>query len=605
VPALGYGPCSAAVEASLESEPGVLRALALPSSRAVEIDYVAGVATIDRLRGAAGRAGLEADHPESSRDAAPRLRSDIRSAGITIVANAAAAIAATVIALPAIAPSLAGAMPALAPRATEWLLAAIVIALVALAIRSWMIPAIRMWLRGVPEPEGLMALAILTSAAGALASSGQGMLRGWQSEIGFLAYPSILWMLTAASVSRWLQLRLKPERTGRPPSIDLLSRKLAVLSVCAAVAAFVIWYVFGPEPDFRNGLTALVSVLAAGGVSLAGPAAFLTLSSAIGRIRAAGFGARSPSLLADLARINLVSLDLQGTLTRGDYRISEYVLIGGMEPKELLRIASTLARGSNDPVLRALAANAPTPFPLLAERIEEHHGITGKVDGVPCMLGRPQWMRMNGVALEDLTEDLERFAEEAKSVRIVCTDRVARGALAFRNELSEEAGGAVARLRRAGIAMHAVSSDETAAAEAIARRFDIEGVFGDGTRASQRAELSRLRREGNRIALVSRRDTGELSLAADLAIGLGDSPAAALQVESEALEPVAVVFEASRDASSGVRRAQRFAIGWHLIALPIAAFPAIVAWPALAAAAAAGALAFSLWRACRAHGAKP
>src|SRR5207244_3436733 len=125
-----------------------------------------------------------------------------------------------------------------------------------------------------------------------------------------------------------------------------------------AIAAWVVWYVAGPEPRALFATVVLASVLLIAcpcALGLATPTAIL-----VGTGRGAGCGIlfRNADALERASAITTVLLDKTGTITEGKPRLTDRVLLGGIVEGELLGLAASLESASAHPVARALAAAA-------------------------------------------------------------------------------------------------------------------------------------------------------------------------------------------------------------------------------------------------------
>ena len=304
----------------------------------------------------------------------------------------------------------------------------------------------------------------------------------------------------------------------------------------------------------------------------------------------------SAAALRALDSIDVLAFETHGTITTGEHRLSESVLLGGRTQKDLLRAAASLAFQSRDRVLGSIEAHAPKPMPLIEDRIEEFRGISARVDGGSVLLGHPEWMKSRGIALDDVEEDVAGFIVTGRSVRVLAIDGQVAGALAFREELRPDARDELERIRTLRLPLQLLSEADDAALNALGSAVGVEGRFA-GSPEAQRSEITRLRRQGRGVALLTTEPAGTVASAADVAIVLGDTPFADLAVRD--LGAAATASEISHATSRAIRSITRTSVIWHFIALPIAAFPASTIWPAVSAAGGCAALAFALWSACR------
>jgi Cu+-exporting ATPase len=198
---------------------------------------------------------------------------------------------------------------------------------------------------------------------------------------------------------------------------------------------------------------------------------------------------------------------------------------------------------------------------------ESAGGIAGRVDGVRVALGNPEWTEARGVNTSELQDEIGRFTAAAESPLVVAIDGKARGAITVRDTLIETVRHSAAMLERAGLKVTLLSPEPEATAGAIASRAGIGDVAHGVSPAERSAAITRMRRDGDTVGLITSGPAGPA--AADLNISLGpDSPDGADLRVSGGLESLSAAVEVSRQAST---RFDRIAGAWHVLALPLAA----------------------------------
>jgi cation transport ATPase len=600
LPGLHFGAAAASVEAAVAGLDGMRRAVADPASRALEADYVPGRTTIDEIRAAAARSGVAADHAESAAATEVRRATDLRRARLAAAAGLAGAVSATILALPALIPELR-LTAALTPVAMEAILAAILLLIIFAPARRWIAASVRLWLRRIPDAAGLHGFASLMAAATAFGSSVAALSRGAENTLAAELYPTAVWVIAFGLLNRFLLMRIPPvagAELTRPADADGVSRILAAASAAAAVAAFAAWFVLRPEDRLITAAVASASVLAVSSAGVVAAAASANAAGLVRRLQGSGVKLQSAGAAAEMSRRLTVVLDYEATLTEQDARLTDYVLLNGTGPEDLLQLSGTLAAASDNPILQRLGTRERRNT-VVSDLQESPGGVAGRVDGVPALLGRPEWIAGKGVDLSELQEELGRFSGEAKSVRVLAVDGVLRGALAFADELSPAAAGAVERLQRDGFEIEIVSSGDATALATRASQLGVGKASGELTAAGKRRELSRLRREGKRVAVITRGTGAEaLGASADLLVTLGEGGTGDMTVEGD-LSALSEAFNGVAARAAADRSARKAAIAWHTLALPLAALAPLTVWPAIAAAASLAASSWILWRACR------
>jgi Cu2+-exporting ATPase len=357
---------------------------------------------------------------------------------------------------------------------------------------------------------------------------------------------------------------------------DRASRLYAPAVHTLAALSFVGWLVAGA--GLHHAATIAVAVLIITcpcALGLAVPIAHVVASGALMR---AGMLVKDGSAIERLARVDTVLLDKTGTVTLG-----QFVPVGGMpDDVATLSVLLTLARGSTHPMSRAIAAAAEAaggvvlPAPFLAEHAGL--GLEGKIGGVQCRLGRPDWVA--GEAVEsDATAIAYRLGERPL------------GIVRLRDEPRPDAADAIARLHGDHLAVEMLSGDTPSAVADLAARVRVAAQ----ARVSPAQKYDRvlaLQAAGHHVLMVGDGlNDGPALKAADVAMAPGTASdvgtlAADIVFLGDRLMPVPLAIAAARRTMTIVRQNFALAIGYNAVAVPLAVFGQVT--PLIAAAAMSG-----------------
>src|SRR5262249_13620640 len=181
---------------------------------------------------------------------------------------------------------------------------------------------------------------------------------------------------------------------------DLIAEDFVPGVVLSAVAAFVAWAVWGPQPRLAHAVVNAVAVLIIACPCALGLATPMAIMVATGEGARAGVLVRNAEALERLARVDTLVLDKTGTLTEGRPRVTA-IEPEGPEGDRLLSPAAAVERGSEHPIAsaivraaeqRGLAIPASTEFDA-----RPGGGVVGMVDGHRVALGTAALVRELGV----------------------------------------------------------------------------------------------------------------------------------------------------------------------------------------------------------------
>ncbi|WP_010544609.1 heavy metal translocating P-type ATPase [Sphingomonas elodea] len=296
-------------------------------------------------------------------------------------------------------------------------------------------------------------------------------------------------------------------------------------------------------------------------LGLAVPVAQVVASGALMR---RGVLVRDGAALEKLAAVDTVLLDKTGTVTLG-----QLIPVSGLpEDAAARRVLLALALGTRHPHARAIARalEAEGVVPALISELRElvGSGVEAIVEGRRAALGRVEWVAP-GAAAAAATGPRTWFA----------FDPAAPACIAFSDAVRIDAAPAVARLRALGLDVQFVSGDAGAVVQSLATRLGVQG-HAEMSPADKYDAVARAEAAGRRVLMVG---DGVNDGPALKCASVGMAPSAASDVGRQAadivffgdwLMPVPVAIAAARRTMRVVRQNFALAIGYNLLAVPLA-----------------------------------
>ncbi|WP_246037149.1 heavy metal translocating P-type ATPase [Thermomonas fusca] len=331
----------------------------------------------------------------------------------------------------------------------------------------------------------------------------------------------------------------------------------------AAVAVYAWWRVHEPARAFEVVLALLV-ISCPCALSLAVPAALAAAHGALARI---GVLSVRPDALQRLAQATDVVFDKTGTLGDGKPHLQGVDACRGIDADAALRIAAALERDSNHPLAAAFAQVADAQV-AGGVRAIAGRGVEGTVEGVRWRIG---------------TAPFATGSDDDGAVWLG-NDAGARARFTFAEHQRVDAAQALQRLREQGLTLHLASGD---AAAPVARFASAMGIADPHARQSPEDKLALVRamqRDGRVVAMVGDGLNDAPVLAgADVSLAIGDGAALAqrsadLVLSGSSLGNVPAAIEIARRTHRIVRQNLAWAIGYNLLALPLAAAGMVTPW---------------------------
>jgi Cu2+-exporting ATPase len=345
---------------------------------------------------------------------------------------------------------------------------------------------------------------------------------------------------------------------------DRAARLYAPAVHLTALVTFIGWMAAGG--DWHRAMTVAIAVLIITCPCALGLAVPMVQMVAARRLFDRGIMVKDGAAMERLAEIDTVVFDKTGTLTLGTPR-----LVGDREcDPAALAVASAMAAHSRHPHARALAAltNRPAAAPSF-DRIAETPGLgLEAVTGTTVFrLGRADWALPDGTAPGTLAPDIGT---------VLAANGTLRAAFRFDDMPRPGAREAIAALAKAGLAVEILSGDrprpvaELATSLGITRR---ESGVRPGEKVSRLAALATA---GHKTLMVG---DGLNDAPALAAAHVSMAPATAADIGRNAadfvflhrsLAAVPFALAVSRQARRLVRQNFALAIGYNVVALPVA-----------------------------------
>jgi Cu2+-exporting ATPase len=315
---------------------------------------------------------------------------------------------------------------------------------------------------------------------------------------------------------------------------------------------------------------------------------------ASGAMFRAGVLLNSGDAIERLAEIDRVIFDKTGTLTLPDLDVVNSTDV----PKDVFDLAGRLALASRHPVAAAiaLASNAKSPLDGVSE--QPGQGVRGLFEGEEVRLGSPSFC-----GADQLADAILGFDPEASVVAFSRGE--AKYVFAVRQGLRPDAQATISALQSRGIMVEILSGDREPAVRAAAQALGVSEWRAGVTPADKIARINELKRQGFKVLMVGDGLNDAPSLAAAHVSMSPVSAAHLSQVTADLvflgkpLTPVVAAIDFSRKALHLMRQNLWLAVGYNVLAVPIAIAGFVT--PLIAAAAMSGSSLLVMLNALRAR----
>ncbi|MBY5840991.1 cadmium-translocating P-type ATPase [Rhizobium leguminosarum] len=343
-----------------------------------------------------------------------------------------------------------------------------------------------------------------------------------------------------------------------------------------ALVSFLAWGLLGG--DWKQAMLVAVAVLIITCPCALGLAVPVVQVVAAGELFRKGIMVKDGSALERLAETDTVAFDKTGTLTMGRPR---FVRVDAMK-ENATAIARGLAVHSRHPLSQALVRGTETA-PMSFDSVTEVPG-----GGLEARKGADVY-RLGNTAFACGTSLVPRIADSPFSEVVLSQNGVDLARFFFDDTLRPGACEAIDRLSAAGLETLILSGDRQTVVDNTAHALGIDRAFGSLTPRQKVEECQRLNGQGRRVLMVGdgmndapALAAAHISMAPATASDIGRQ-AADLVFFNDRLDAVPEAIAVARRSASLIRQNFALAIGYNVLAVPIAI--AGLATPLIAAVA--------------------
>jgi len=431
--------------------------------------------------------------------------------------------------------------------------------------------------------------------------SGDRLIGGTINKSGGLVM-EVLQIGQDTMLARIVQMVAAAQRSRAPIQklADQVSGWFVPLVIVIAVAAFVVWGIWGPEPRLAYGMVAAVSVLIIACPCALGLATPMSIMVGVGKGAQLGLLVKNAEALERLEKIDTIVVDKTGTLTEGRPKVTHVLLAEGFDETQLLSMAASLERASEHPLGVAIVAAAEERRLALTEPVDVDSpvgkGLTGLVSGRKVLIGSAKYLEAEGIAAGDWKQRADDVRAQGATVVLVAADGRIAGALGIADPIRETTRQALNDLRAERIGVVMMTGDNAVTAAAVARELGIDNIEADVLPERKSEVVERLRSEGRVVAMAGDGVNDAPALAAaDVGIAMGTGTDVAMESAGVTLLNgdligIARARRLSRATMGNIRQNLFLAFVYNSAGVPVAAgvlypFFGLTLSPAIAAAA--------------------
>ncbi len=358
----------------------------------------------------------------------------------------------------------------------------------------------------------------------------------------------------------------------------------AVLLLTAVVG--LIWFLWIDPTRAFWVMVAMLVVSCPCALALATPVA---ITAAVEQLAKHGVLVTRGHAIETLAQVQQMVFDKTGTLTTGQLQLhTRHVFNPQVAPLDAcLALAKALEQGSEHPIAQVFQAHASDwPISLDQQRAVTGGGIEGLYDGQRVRIGSPVFVLELSPASLEVNRQLAQLAQQNPAVTpiLLGSEQYVLALFGLQDTLRSDSEHAIRQLQAQGLSVHILSGDSHTATQALAQRLHINQAQGDCTPEDKVRALQAAQAQGHIVAMVGDGINDAPVLAqAHLAIAMTSGAHLAqnnadMLLCSQHLGALPHAVDKARQTLRIVRQNITWAIGYNLIAIPVAATGLLTPW---------------------------
>ena len=384
-------------------------------------------------------------------------------------------------------------------------------------------------------------------------------------------------------LSQIVQMVANAQRSRAPIQkyADQVAGMFVPVVIAIAIASFIIWSIWGPDPAMAYGLVSAVAVLIIACPCALGLATPMSIMTATGTGAQMGVLIKNAESLERFEKVDTLIVDKTGTLTEGKPKLVAVMPEDGHDEAEVLRLAASLERGSEHPLAEAIVRGAEERGIEFA-KAEDFEAVTGKgvkgiVDGKSVALGNAALIKDFGLDSGPLVETANARRDEGETVMFIVLDGAIAGLVSVADPIKETTPAALKALHELGFRIIMATGDNERTAQAVASRLGIDEIRADVLPEDKARIIRELQAEGKKVAMAGDGVNDAPALAqADVGIAMGTGADVAIEsagftLVKGNLDGIVRARKLSHATMRNIRQNLFFALIYNSAGVPIAA----------------------------------
>lgn len=356
---------------------------------------------------------------------------------------------------------------------------------------------------------------------------------------------------------------------------DRISAVFVPIVLVLSVLTFIVWTMLGNP---LLGLLSFVGILVIAcpcALGLATPTAIIV---GVGKAASLGILIKNAEAIEKLRFIDYVVLDKTGTLTKGQPQVSSLTLVSKkIIEDQAIKVLASLENNSEHPLAKSIVDYAKLDSYVRVDEFAAHPGlgVQGKVNKQVYYAGNLKFISSLGLEVD--AHHLAEMTSRGETPIMLATTKEIILYVGVSDMLKEESVNVVKDLHKLGIKVAMLTGDHPETAAYIGRLVGIDKVIAGVLPAGKASEITKLQKQGYKVAMVGDGVNDAPSLAtADVGIAMGTGTDVAIESAGITLlggnlSRLPQAIKLSRLTFRVIKQNLFWAFAYNIIGIPVAA----------------------------------
>ncbi|MBI6121220.1 heavy metal translocating P-type ATPase [Salegentibacter maritimus] len=363
---------------------------------------------------------------------------------------------------------------------------------------------------------------------------------------------------------------------------DRISAYFVPVVVVIAVLTYIVWAIYGPEPQYVYALVNAIAVLIIACPCALGLATPMSVMVGVGKGAQNGVLIKNARALEEMDDVDTLIIDKTGTITEGKPKVEKVEVVSGNNEDEIIKLIASLNSQSEHPLAKATVNFAKEKKLKYTEASDfssvTGKGVTGVVEDKEIAIGNDKLMQTEKIEISsEISKKVTIEQEKGKTVSFVSVDGKVAGYFTITDPIKKTSREALKSLMDEGVKVYMFTGDNEKTAKSVAEELGLTGFKAGMLPEDKQNEVKKLQQEGKKVAMAGDGINDAPALAqANIGIAMGTGTDVAIEsaeitlVKGD-LKAVKKAKLLSKKVMLNIKQNLFFALIYNTLGVPIAA----------------------------------